>query len=142
MELSVILPHIEAQIFASDSLLQKKNRSMSTEPGLHGRPHHCRPGGRGSKHHPGKISVRILPSKLRAEAAGFLSRKRIPCYHQPAIWRQIPEKLSVAALETLAIIAYEQRLQSEIELIKVNCIMPFKLEKELIVISGRRRFSG
>jgi segregation and condensation protein B len=52
------------------------------------------------------------------------------------------KKLSVAAIETLSIIAYKQPVtKSEIELIRgVNCDYAVQklLEKELIVISGRK----
>jgi len=55
------------------------------------------------------------------------------------------KKLSVASMETLSIIAYEQPVtKSEIELIRgVNCDYAVQklLEKELIIIAGRKEDS-
>lgn len=76
-----------------------------------------------------------------AEGFQFLSKKEY--HHAVSVLLQIKAKkrLSTAALETLAIIAYKQPLsKSEIEHIRgVNCDYSIQklLEKELIVISGK-----
>lgn len=76
-----------------------------------------------------------------AEGYQFLSKKDY--HHAVSVLLQIKarKRLSTAALETLAIIAYKQPLsKSEIEHIRgVNCDYSIQklLEKELIVISGK-----
>jgi segregation and condensation protein B len=76
-----------------------------------------------------------------AEGFQFLTKKEY--HHAVSVLLQIKAKrrLSTAALETLAIIAYKQPLsKSEIEHIRgVNCDYSIQklLEKELIVISGK-----
>jgi segregation and condensation protein B len=80
---------------------------------------------------------------LRESGGGlqFLTKKE---YHQTIVQLngdKFLKRLSTAALETLAIIAYKQPItKSEIEAIRgVNCDYSIQklLEKELIVISGR-----
>jgi segregation and condensation protein B len=146
MELSVIIPHIEALIFASDKplaindLVELLNNAM------------------------GFIEDRATPEQIEAavnaikekydsefyafglvESGGgwqFLTKQE---YHKTIAQLngdKFLKKLSAASIETLSIIAYKQPVtKSEIELIRgVNCDYAVQklLEKELIVISGRR----
>lgn len=146
MELSVIIPHIEALIFASDKplaindLVELLNNAM------------------------GFIEDRVTPEQVEAavnaikekynsefyafglvESGGgwqFLTKQE---YHKTIAQLngdKFLKKLSAASIETLSIIAYKQPVtKSEIELIRgVNCDYAVQklLEKELIVISGRR----
>jgi segregation and condensation protein B len=146
MELSVIIPHIEALIFASDKplaineLVETLNNAM------------------------GFIEDRATPEQIEAavnavkekydsefyafglvESGGgwqFLTKQE---YHKTIAQLngdKFLKKLSAASIETLSIIAYKQPVtKSEIELIRgVNCDYAVQklLEKELIVISGRK----
>ena len=146
MELSIIIPHIEALIFASDKplsiaeIVELLNNAM------------------------GFIEDRATPEQVDAainaikekydsefysfgliESGGgwqFLTKQE---YHKTIAklnGDKFLKKLSVASIETLSIIAYKQPVtKSEIELIRgVNCDYAVQklLEKELIVISGRK----
>ncbi len=146
MELSVIIPHIEALIFASDKplaindLVELVNNAM------------------------GFIEDRATPEQVEAAVSAikekydsefyafglvqsgggwqFLTKQE---YHKTIAQLngdKFLKKLSAASIETLSIIAYKQPVtKSEIELIRgVNCDYAVQklLEKELIVISGRR----
>ena len=90
-----------------------------------------------------KYTAEFYPFELRESGGGwqFLTKKD---YHQTIAQLngdKFLKRLSTAALETLAIIAYKQPItKSEIEAIRgVNCDYSIQklLEKELIVISGR-----
>ncbi len=90
-----------------------------------------------------KYSTEFYPFELRQSGGGwqFLTKKE---YHQTIAQLngdKFLKRLSTAALETLAIIAYKQPItKSEIEAIRgVNCDYSIQklLEKELINISGR-----
>lgn len=146
MELSLIIPHIEALIFASDKplalqdLLEMLNNAVAfiddraTEDQV-------------------ETAVDAIKEKYDAEfyAFGlvesgggwqFLTK---PEYHKTIAQLngdKYLKKLSVASIETLSIIAYKQPVtKSEIELIRgVNCDYAVQklLEKELVVISGRK----
>jgi segregation and condensation protein B len=146
MELSVIIRHIEALIFASDKplaindLVELLNNAM------------------------GFIEDRATPEQIEAavnaikekydsefyafgllESGGgwqFLTKQE---YHKTIAQLngdKFLKKLSAASIETLSIIAYKQPVtKSEIELIRgVNCDYAVQklLEKELIVIFGRK----
>ena len=146
MELSIIIPHIEALIFASDKplaisdLTELLNNAMAF------------------------IEDRATPDQVEAalnaisekynsefyafglvESGGgwqFLTKQE---YHKTIAQLngdKFLKKLSVASIETLSIIAYKQPVtKSEIELIRgVNCDYAVQklLEKELIVIAGRK----
>lgn len=146
MELSFIIPHIEALIFASEKPLAISDLSELLNNAL------------------GFIEDRATPEQIEAainainekynaefyafemvESGGgwqFLTKKE---YHQTIAQLngdKFLKKLSVAAIETLSIIAYKQPVtKSEIELIRgVNCDYAVQklLEKELIIISGRK----
>jgi segregation and condensation protein B len=146
MELSLIIPHIEALIFASDKplalqdLVEMLNNAIAfiddraTDEQV-------------------EAAVNAIKEKYDAEfyAFGlvesgggwqFLTK---PEYHKTIAQLngdKYLKKLSVASIETLSIIAYKQPVtKSEIELIRgVNCDYAVQklLEKELVVISGRK----
>ena len=146
MELSVIIPHIEALIFASDKplaindLVELLNNAMgfiedrATQEQV-------------------EAAVNAIQEKYDSEfyAFGlvesgggwqFLTKQE---YHKTIAQLngdKFLKKLSAASIETLSIIAYKQPVtKSEIELIRgVNCDYAVQklLEKELVVISGRR----
>ena len=146
MELSVIIPHIEALIFASEKplavteIVELLNNALAFIE---------------DRSTPEQVEVAIsaIVEKYRSEfyAFGlvesgggwqFLTK---PEYHKTIAQLngdRFLKKLSVASIETLSIIAYKQPVtKSEIELIRgVNCDYAIQklLEKELIVISGRR----
>ena len=91
-----------------------------------------------------KYTSEFYPFELRESGGGwqFLTKKE---YHQTIAQLngdKFLKRLSTAALETLAIIAYKQPItKSEIEAIRgVNCDYSIQklLEKELIMISGRK----
>jgi segregation and condensation protein B len=145
MELSQIIPHIEALIFASDKpltnmdLVELLNNAMgfiedranldqveSAVEGIHE-----------------KYSAEFYAFELKQSGGGwqFLTKKE---YHKTVAQLngdKFLKRLSNAALETLAIIAYKQPItKSEIESIRgVNCDYAVQklLEKDLVVISGR-----
>src|SRR6185503_10418529 len=149
MDLSVIIPHIEALIFASekplpiDELVELVNNAL------------------------GFIEDRATTEQVQAavtavrekyesefyafevvESGGgfqFLTKKE---YHKTIAQLngdKFLKKLSVASLETLSIIAYKQPVtKSEIEIIRgVNCDYAVQklLEKDLVIIAGRKEDS-
>ncbi len=90
-----------------------------------------------------KYNSEFFPFELRESGGGwqFLTKRE---YHQTIAQLngdKFLKRLSTAALETLAIIAYKQPItKSDIEAIRgVNCDYSIQklLEKELIIISGR-----
>ena len=146
MELSLIIPHIEALIFASDKplaindLAELLNNAMGFIED--------------------RASVEQVEAAINAikekydsefyafglmESGGGWQFLTKPEYHKTIAQLngdKFLKKLSAASIETLSIIAYKQPVtKSEIELIRgVNCDYAVQklLEKELIVISGRR----
>lgn len=146
MELSVIIPHVEALVFASErplainELVELLNNALgfiddvvtieqieAAVNGLH------------EKYNPDDYAFEIVES---GGGWQFLTKKE---YHKTIAQLngdKFLKKLSVAAIETLSIIAYKQPVtKSEIELIRgVNCDYAVQklLEKELVVISGRK----
>ena len=145
MELSQIIPHIEALIFASDKpltnldLVELLNNAIgfiddratldqveSAVDGIHE-----------------KYSAEFYAFELKQSGGGwqFLTKKE---YHKTIAQLngdKFLKRLSNAALETLAIIAYKQPItKSEIEAIRgVNCDYAVQklLEKDLVIIAGR-----
>ncbi len=145
MELSQIIPHIEALIFASDKpltnldLVDLLNNALgfiedratldqveSAVEGIHE-----------------KYNSEFYAFELKQSGGGwqFLTKKE---YHKTVAQLngdKFLKRLSNAALETLAIIAYKQPItKSEIESIRgVNCDYAVQklLEKDLVIISGR-----
>ncbi|MEY4703349.1 MAG: SMC-Scp complex subunit ScpB [Bacteroidota bacterium] len=145
MEISEIIPHIEALIFASDRGLRSDEITDLINNAL------------------GFIEDRATSEQVDAAIEGIQEKYQTDFYSfelrqigggwqfltKPAFHKTIAllngdkflKRLSSAALETLAIIAYKQPItKSEIESIRgVNCDYAVQklLEKELIVISGR-----
>lgn len=145
MELSQIIPHIEALIFASDKpltaleLVDYVNNALGfiedvasldqVESAIEGIRE--------------KYDAEFYAFELKQSGGGwqFLTK---PQYHKTVALingDKFIKKLSTAALETLAIIAYKQPVtKSEMESIRgVNCDYAVQklLEKDLVVISGR-----
>jgi segregation and condensation protein B len=146
MELSIIIPHIEALIFASDKplaltdLVELLNNAMGFIDD------------RASEDQV-QAAINAIKEKYDAEFYAFALVESgggwqfltKPEYHKTIAQLngdKYLKKLSVASIETLSIIAYKQPVtKSEIELIRgVNCDYAVQklLEKELVVISGRK----
>lgn len=145
MEIVNLIPHIEALIFASEKPLttleiaelanntfdeaEEKITLDKIEAALEGIQE--------------KYSADFYPFEVKQSGGGwqFLTR---PEYHKTVAQLnkdKFLKKLSAAAMETLAIIAYKQPVtKGEIESIRgVSCDYAVQklLEKELIIISGR-----
>lgn len=145
MEISQIIPHIEALIFASDKALSTEevvelvNNALGfiedratldqIESAINGIQE--------------KYATEFYSFELKQSGGGwqFLTK---PEYHKTVALlngEKFLKRLSAASLETLAIIAYKQPItKSEIESIRgVNCDYAVQklLEKDLIIISGR-----
>jgi len=145
MEIGNIIPHIEAVIFASDKALtsleiteiinnafgfmEDKIVLDQVESAIEGIIE--------------KYRSEFYPFEIRQSGGGwqFLTKKD---YHKTIAQLngdKFLKRLSSAALETLAIIAYKQPItKSEIEAIRgVNCDYAVQrlLEKELVIITGR-----
>ena len=145
MTISDLIPHIEALIFASDKPLTTleitelvNNISISTdekiildevETALEAIVE--------------KYNKDFYPFEIKMIGGGwqFLTRKEFHKTIAQLNGDRFLKRLSAAALETLAIIAYKQPItKGEIESIRgVNCDYTVQrlLEKELIIISGR-----
>lgn len=149
MDLSVIIPHIEALIFASEKPLPQLELVELVNNAL------------------GFIEDRATADQIEAaikairekyesefysfeivESGGgfqFLTKKEYHTTIAQLNGDKFLKKLSVASLETLSIIAYKQPVtKSEIEIIRgVNCDYAVQklLEKDLIVIIGRNENS-
>ncbi len=145
MELSEIIPHIEALIFASDKpltnaeLLELVNSALAFIEDR-ATPEQVDAAIEGILE---KYNAEFYAFEVRQIGGGwqFLTKKE---YHKTVAQLngdKFLKRLSVAALETLAIIAYKQPItKSEIESIRgVNCDYAVQklLEKDLVVISGR-----
>jgi len=145
MEISAIIPHIEALIFASDKPLEVNeitelvNNALGfiediatidqVEAAINGISE--------------KYNSEFYSFELKQSGGGwqFLTK---PEFHKTIALLngdRFIKKLSAASLETLAIIAYKQPItKSEIESIRgVNCDYAVQklLEKDLVIISGR-----
>lgn len=145
MELSLIIPHIEALIFASEKpltnldLVELLNNAMGfiedratldqVEAAVDGISE--------------KYNAEFYAFELKQSGGGwqFLTKRE---YHKTVAQLngdKFLKRLSTAALETLAIIAYKQpATKSEIEAIRgVNCDYAVQklLEKDLVIIAGR-----
>lgn len=145
MELSQIIPHIEALIFASDKplinieLVELLNNALAfiedratieqVDAAIDGIYE--------------KYNAEFYAFELKHSGGGwqFLTKKE---YHKTVAQLngdKFLKRLSTAALETLAIIAYKQPIaKSEMEAIRgVNCDYAVQklLEKDLVIISGR-----
>ncbi|MBS1495932.1 MAG: SMC-Scp complex subunit ScpB [Bacteroidetes bacterium] len=145
MEISTIIPHIEALIFASDKPLTALEITELVNNALgfiddRANADQVETAIEGIKE---KYSTEFYAFELKQSGGGwqFLTK---PEYHKTVALingDKFIKKLSTAALETLAIIAYKQPItKSEIESIRgVNCDYAVQklLEKDLVVISGR-----
>ncbi|HMW66956.1 MAG TPA: SMC-Scp complex subunit ScpB, partial [Chitinophagaceae bacterium] len=144
MTTSDLIPHIEALIFASDKPLttleitdvvnsfpdlEEKISLDKVEAALNGIVE--------------KYSADFYPFEVKQTGGGwqFLTRKEFHKTVAQLNGDKFLKRLSAAALETLAIIAYKQPVtKGEIESIRgVSCDYAIQklLEKELIIISGR-----
>ena len=145
MEITQLIPHVEALIFASDrplstleltdlinqafGFMEDKIPMDQVEAAVEGVAE--------------KYAAEFYPFEVRQSGGGwqFLSKKE---YHKTIAQLngdKFLKRLSIAALETLAIIAYKQPVtKGEIESIRgvsSDYAVQKLLEKELIVISGR-----
>lgn len=145
MDLNIIIPHIEALIFASEKPLTSAEllELINNAPGFMD--------DRATEEDIDQ-AIAAVSEKYQSENFGFemrevgggwqfLTKKE---YHKTIAQlngEKFLKKLSTAALETLAIIAYKQPVtKSEIEIIRgVNCDYAVQklLEKELVLIAGR-----
>jgi len=145
MEISGLIPHIEALIFASDKPLTAMDMTEllnnafgfmddkltldQIQTGIEGIVE--------------KYSSDFYPFEVKESGGGwqFLSKKSYYKTIAQLNGEKFLKRLSVAALETLAIVAYKQPItKGEIESIRgVNSDYSIQklLEKELIVITGR-----
>lgn len=145
MELSNLIPHIEALIFASDKpltaaemtdlinsafgFMEDKVEQEQIDAALSGIVE--------------KYNSEFYPFEVRESGGGwqFLTKKDFHKTVAQLNGEKFLKRLSAAALETLAIIAYKQPItKGEIEAIRgvsSDYSVQKLLEKELIVISGR-----
>lgn len=145
MELSIIIPHIEALIFASDKplstleLVDLINNALGfiEDKATLDQVESCIEAIRE------KYDSEFYAFEMKESGGGwqFLTKKE---YHKTIAQLNADKylkKLSTASLETLSIIAYKQPItKSEIENIRgVNCDYAVQklLEKELVIIAGR-----
>ena len=145
MEISQIIPHIEALIFASDKSLSSEeiNELVNNALGFienRASLDQIESSIQGIKE---KYDTEFYAFELKQSGGGwqFLTK---PEFHKTVALLngdKFLKRLSSASLETLAIIAYKQPItKSEIESIRgVNCDYAVQklLEKDLIIISGR-----
>jgi segregation and condensation protein B len=146
MELSTIIPHIEALIFASEKpldtveLVDLVNNALAfmedrvTDEQVESAIEAIRE----------KYDSEFYAFEMKESGGGlqFLTKKEYYKTVAQLNGDKFLKKLSTAALETLAIIAYKQPVtKSEIEIIRgVNCDYAVQklLEKELVLIAGRK----
>jgi segregation and condensation protein B len=145
MEISQIIPHIEALIFASDKALSAAEITelINTALGFiedRADTEQVQAAIDGIKE---KYDSEFYAFELKQSGGGwqFLTK---PEYHKTVALingDKFIKRLSTASLETLSIIAYKQPItKSEIESIRgVNCDYAVQklLEKDLVIISGR-----
>jgi segregation and condensation protein B len=145
MEISQIIPHIEALIFASDKALSATEITelINTALGFiedRADTEQVQAAIDGIKE---KYDSEFYAFELKQSGGGwqFLTK---PAYHKTVALingDKFIKRLSTASLETLSIIAYKQPItKSEIESIRgVNCDYAVQklLEKDLVIISGR-----
>lgn len=146
MDLSTIIPHIEALIFASDKplsvneLVDLVNNALgfiedrATQEQVESSVNAIEE----------KYNSEFYPFEVVQSGGGwqFLTKKEFHTTIAQLNGDKFLKKLSVASLETLSIIAYKQPVtKSEIEIIRgVNCDYAVQklLEKELVIIAGRK----
>jgi segregation and condensation protein B len=146
MELSIIIPHIEALIFASEkplaindivellnnalAFIEDRATTEQVEAAIQAISQ--------------KYDSEFYAFEVTESGGGwqFLTKKDFHKTIAQLNGDKFLKKLSVAAIETLSIIAYKQPVtKSEIELIRgVNCDYAVQklLEKDLVIIAGRK----
>jgi segregation and condensation protein B len=149
MDLSLIIPHIEALIFASEKPLNSNELAELVNNAL---------GFIEDRASIEQVDAAIYAIKEKyesefypfevVESGGglqFLTKKEFHKTIAQLNGDRFLKKLSVASLETLSIIAYKQPVtKSEIEIIRgVNCDYAVQklLEKDLVIIAGRNEDS-
>jgi segregation and condensation protein B len=145
MELSDLIPHIEALIFASDKPLtaMEMTELLNNAFGFMDDKLTLDQVQTGIDGIVAKYSTGFYPFEVRESGGGwqFLSKKSFHKTIAQLNGEKFLKRLSTAALETLAIVAYKQPItKGEIESIRgVNSDYSIQklLEKELIVIIGR-----
>lgn len=145
MDISTIIPHIEALIFASDKPLTALELTEYVNNALgfiedRASLDQVEAAIEGIKE---KYDAEFYAFELKQSGGGWQFLTKVAYHKTVALINgdKFIKKLSTAALETLAIIAYKQPItKSEIESIRgVNCDYAVQklLEKDLIIISGR-----
>jgi segregation and condensation protein B len=145
MEISQIIPHIEALVFASDKALSvtEITELINTALGFIEDRADAEQVQAAIEGIHEKYDSEFYAFELKQSGGGwqFLTK---PAYHKTVALingDKFIKRLSTASLETLAIIAYKQPItKSEIESIRgVNCDYAVQklLEKDLVIISGR-----
>jgi segregation and condensation protein B len=145
MEISQIIPHIEALIFASDKALSSEeiNELVNNALGFiedRASIDQVESAIEGIRE---KYQTEFYAFELKQSGGGWQFLTKSEFHKTVALLNgdKFLKRLSSAAMETLAIIAYKQPItKSEIESIRgVNCDYAVQklLEKDLIIISGR-----
>ena len=145
MEISQIIPHIEALIFASDKALsfEELHELVNNALGFiedRASLDQVESAVQGIKE---KYQTEFYAFELKQSGGGWQFLTKAEYHKTVALLNgdKFLKRLSSASLETLAIIAYKQPItKSEIESIRgVNCDYAVQklLEKDLIIISGR-----
>lgn len=145
MELSQIIPHVEALIFASDKAItpQEITELINNALGFIENQATVEQIEAAIQAIEEKYATEFYAFELKQSGGGwqFLTKKE---YHKTVALLngdRFLKRLSTAAIETLAIIAYKQPItKSEIEAIRgVNCDYAVQklLEKDLVIIAGR-----
>ena len=145
MELSDLIPHIEALIFASDKPLtaMELTELLNNAFGFMDDKLTLDQIQTGIEGIVAKYNAEFYPFEVKESGGGwqFLSKKAFHKTIAQLNGEKFLKRLSVAALETLSIVAYKQPItKGEIESIRgVNSDYSIQklLEKELIVIMGR-----
>jgi segregation and condensation protein B len=145
MVLSELIPHIEVLIFASDKPLtaMEMTELLNNAFGFMDDKLTLDQVSSGIESIVAKYNSEFYPFEVRESGGGwqFLSKKAFHKTIAQLNGEKFLKRLSVAALETLAIVAYKQPItKGEIESIRgVNSDYSIQklLEKELIVIMGR-----
>ncbi len=145
MDLSELIPHIEALIFASDKPLtaMELTELLNNAFGFMDDKLTLDQISTGIEGIVAKYNSDFYPFEVRESGGGwqFLSKKNFYKTIAQLNGEKFLKRLSVAALETLSIVAYKQPItKGEIESIRgVNSDYSIQklLEKELIIIMGR-----
>src|SRR5687768_14889817 len=145
MDISNLIPHVEALIFASDRALTtlEITELLNSSPDLEQEEITLDKVEAALEGITEKYSADFYPFEVKQIGGGwqFLTRKEFHTTVAQLNADKFLKRLSAASLETLSIIAYKQPVtKGEIEAIRgVSCDYAVQklLEKELIIISGR-----